>query len=71
MLRRLSALPGAFTLDAACAVGKDAVTSASEVAAIVDNLVGKSLVQAEVKKLSCRYRLLDTTRTYIQSGSLM
>ena len=60
VLRRLSALPGPFALDAACAVGKDPVTSTSEVAAILDSLVGKSLVQADVKTLFCRYRLRNT-----------
>ena len=66
VLRRLSAFAGAFTLDAACAIGADAAVSAHEVAEILDNLVAKSLLQADVKTLSCCYRLLETTRTYIQ-----
>lgn len=66
VLRRLSAFAGAFTLDDACAIGTDAAVSAHEVAEILENLVAKSLLQADVKTLSCCYRLLETTRTYIQ-----
>ena len=36
------------------------------VAEILENLVAKSLLQADLKTLSCCYRLLETTRTYIQ-----
>lgn len=66
VLRRLSALPGPFTLDAACAAGRDVVASTSDAAAIVDNLVAKSLVHADVKTTPCRYYLLGATRTYLQ-----
>jgi predicted ATPase/DNA-binding winged helix-turn-helix (wHTH) protein len=66
ILRRLSAFAGAFTLDEACAIGTDAAVSAHEVAEILENLVAKSLLQADLKTLSCCYRLLETTRTYIQ-----
>ena len=66
VLRRLSAFAGAFTLDDACAIGTDAAVSAHEVAEILENLVAKSLLQADLKTLSCCYRLLETTRTYIQ-----
>ena len=66
VLRRLSVFAGAFTLDAACAIGADAATSAPEVAEIVGSLAAKSLLQADVSTLSCLYRLLETTRTYIE-----
>jgi predicted ATPase/DNA-binding winged helix-turn-helix (wHTH) protein len=66
ILRRLSAFAGAFTLDEACAIGTDAAVSAHEVAEILENLVAKSLLQADLKTLSCCYRLLETTRTYAQ-----
>ena len=66
VLRRLSAFAEAFTLDDACAIGTDAAVSAHEVAEILENLVAKSLLQADLKTLSCCYRLLETTRTYIQ-----
>jgi predicted ATPase/DNA-binding winged helix-turn-helix (wHTH) protein len=66
VLRRLSLFAGAFTLDAACAMGADAATSAPEVAEIVGNLVAKSLLQADVSRFSCFYRLLETTRSYLE-----
>jgi len=66
VLRRLSVLAEAFTLDAACAMGADAATSAPEVAEIVGSLVAKSLLQADASTLSCLYRLLETTRTYLE-----
>jgi len=45
------------------------------VAAIVANLVAKSLVQADMNTSSCCYRLLETTHGYIheklaQSGEM-
>jgi predicted ATPase/DNA-binding winged helix-turn-helix (wHTH) protein len=66
VLRRLSTLAGAFTLDVACAMATDAVVSGAEVAEIVAELVGKSLVQADVNTTPGRYRLLETTRACIQ-----
>ena len=66
VLRRLSAFAEAFTLDDACAIGTDAAVSAHEVAEILENLVAESLLQADLKMLSCCYRPLETTRTYIQ-----
>jgi predicted ATPase/DNA-binding winged helix-turn-helix (wHTH) protein len=66
VLRRLSVFAGAFTLDAACAMSTDAATSAPEVAEIVGSLVAKSLLQADVTTLCCFYRLLETTRAYIE-----
>ena len=66
VLRRLSVFAGAFTLNEACAIATDAVISAPDVAEIVANLVAKSLLQADVNRVSSRYRLLETTRAYIQ-----
>jgi predicted ATPase len=65
VLRRLSVFAGAFTLDAACAIGTDTAASAFEVAEIVANLVAKSLLQVDVNTSSCSYRLLETTHAYI------
>ena len=75
MLRRLSVFAGAFTLDAACAIGTDAAASAPEVAEIVADLVAKSLLQADANISVRRYRMLETTRAYVeekvaQSGEL-
>jgi predicted ATPase/DNA-binding winged helix-turn-helix (wHTH) protein len=67
VLRRLSSFAGAFTLDAACAVGAaEAGVPAGEVVEIVARLVAKSLLHADVKTVPSRYRMLQTTRSYIQ-----
>lgn len=61
-LRRLAMLSGSFMLQEANAVAgesDDAVLISS-----LTNLVGKSLVSADVNSASVTYRLLDTTRTY-------
>jgi predicted ATPase len=66
VLRRLSVFAGAFTLNAACAIATDAAMPSGEIVEIVASLVGKSLLQADVNSLSSCYRLLETTRLYIQ-----
>jgi len=64
VLRRLGVFVGAFTLDAASAVAASTDISASEVVDSVANLVGKSLLSADVGGASVCYRLLETTRAY-------
>jgi predicted ATPase len=72
-LRRLSVFPGNFALEAASAVVADDDIAAGEVFDVVDELVSKSLVSADIGGTERAYRLLDTTRAYaakklIESG---
>jgi predicted ATPase len=63
-LRRLSVFPGNFAMDAACAIVPDDGIASGDVLDIVDELVSKSLVSADVRGVERAYRLLDTTRAY-------
>jgi len=67
-LRRLSAFPGSFDLDAAEAVvGDDAGPAAVggfEVLDLLSRLVDKSLIGVEGGNVDVRYRLLETVREY-------
>lgn len=71
VLRRLSILVGSFTLPAAEAIAAARATGdaidADTVVAALEELVAKSLVQADTAELPTRYRLLETTRTYARS----
>ena len=64
VLRRLGVFVGAFTLDAASAVAASVDVPASEVVDSVANLVGKSLLSADVGGAIAHYRLLETTHAY-------
>jgi predicted ATPase len=64
VLRRLGIFVRAFTLDAASAVAAGVDIPASEVEGSVANLVGKSLLSADVGGAIAHYRLLETTRAY-------
>src|SRR5437016_4281169 len=64
ILRRLGVFVGAFTLDAATAVAASVDIPAADVADSVANLVGKSLLSADVGGAIVHYRLLETTRAY-------
>src|SRR5207249_506085 len=64
ILRRLGVVVGAFTLDAATAVAASVDIPAADVADSVANLVGKSLLSADVGGAIVHYRLLETTRAY-------
>jgi tetratricopeptide (TPR) repeat protein len=65
VLRRLSAFPAGFSLDAAEAVGSAAgAVRAGEVLDILRHLVDKSLVVVEDRRNDVRYRLLETVRQY-------
>lgn len=66
VLRRLSVLVGGFTLQAAEAVASDASLDAGAVVEALEQLVAKSLVQADTLGAP-RYRLLDTMRAYARS----
>ena len=75
VLRRLSVFAGGFTLVAAQAVATDALVDSSEIAEIVESLVSKSLLNAEVSTAVGHYRPLDMTRAYalqklVESGEL-
>jgi len=62
VLRRLAVFAGDFPLEAAVAVAAD--IAPSEVVDHIGNLVAKSLVTADLRGETPRYRLLDTTRLY-------
>ncbi len=64
VLRRLSVFAGSFTLDAAQAVAADASVPASDIIEIVESLVSKSLLNADVSTAIGHYRPLDMTREY-------
>jgi predicted ATPase/DNA-binding winged helix-turn-helix (wHTH) protein len=63
-LRRLSVFAGDFTLDGAHAVATDASVGSSDVVDIVESLVSKSLLNADVAGAIGHYRPLDMTRAY-------
>jgi predicted ATPase/DNA-binding winged helix-turn-helix (wHTH) protein len=64
VLRRLSIFADGFTLGAGCAVASGDDIDADEIAAIVADLLRKSLVAAAADGGHLRYRLLETTRAY-------
>jgi predicted ATPase/DNA-binding winged helix-turn-helix (wHTH) protein len=70
ILRRLGVFVGAFTLDAVTAVATSADIPASDIADSVANLVGKSLLSADVSGAIVQYRLLETTRAYAREKLL-
>ena len=63
-LRRLSVYAAGFTLDAAQAVATDVLVPSAGIVEIVDSLVSKSLLNADVTTEISRYRPLDMTREY-------
>lgn len=64
ILCRLSIFVGPFTLEAACSVAGDAEYHRDVVAAVLTDLVDKSLVWVHPSGDAIFYRLPDTTRTY-------
>ncbi|WP_342241131.1 ATP-binding protein [Inquilinus sp. OTU3971] len=63
VMRRLSVLPGSFSLDSACAVAGEGL----ERVRVIDdlaNLVAKSLLSVDVDADDLAYRALETTRAY-------
>ncbi len=70
MLRRLSVFSGGFELEAAEAICVTEQIDVYEVADLLGSLVAKSLVVADRKPDSVRYRLLETIRQYA-AGELL
>jgi predicted ATPase len=66
ILLRLVVFAGPFTLDAAEAVAGDDCAPVGGIAEIVASLVAKSLIVSDLTDGWVRYRLLDTTRAYLQ-----
>jgi predicted ATPase/class 3 adenylate cyclase/DNA-binding CsgD family transcriptional regulator len=64
LLRRLSVLAGAFTLEAATAVGAENPVEVHRVSDVLGLLVDKSLVVFDDSADPPRYRLLETIRHY-------
>jgi predicted ATPase/DNA-binding winged helix-turn-helix (wHTH) protein len=65
VLRRLSVFVGTFSIDAAQLVAQAGDTSVHDIVEAIAALVSKSLMTANVTDTGLRYRLLDTTRTYL------
>jgi len=70
VIRRLAAFVGHFTLDAALEVVTSAILDRSTVLSAIDNLVAKSIVATSPFGAMMRYRLLDTTRTYVLESNI-
>jgi predicted ATPase len=65
VLQRLCVLVGRFTLEEAQIAARDAAEDVDEIAEIIASLVAKSLVMSDAQGARQRYRLLDTTRAYL------
>jgi predicted ATPase/class 3 adenylate cyclase len=65
LLRRLSVCVGGFDLAAAEAIGSGGVIDAYDVDDLLGHLVEKSLVVAEERGDTTRYRMLETIREYV------
>jgi predicted ATPase/Flp pilus assembly protein TadD len=64
LLRRLSVFAGGFTLDAATEVVVSAGQGPFDVLDVLSRLVGKSLLECDVRGAVSRYRFLETIRAY-------
>jgi predicted ATPase/DNA-binding winged helix-turn-helix (wHTH) protein len=65
VLQRLSIFAGVFSLEAAKFVASGDGLSEANVIAIVGKLVAKSLLSARADRSVTRYRLLETTKSYV------
>ncbi|HVJ43019.1 MAG TPA: winged helix-turn-helix domain-containing protein [Dongiaceae bacterium] len=66
VLRRLSTFSGGFTIAAAEAVARcDDIEAGGDVVELLSNLVAKSLIAVENGKYATRFRLLNTTKSYL------
>jgi predicted ATPase len=65
VLHRLTVFAGGFTLEAASAVAASTEIASSDVVDGVANLIAKSLITADAGGTRARYRLLETTRSYL------
>ena len=70
VLRRLAVFAGGFSLEAALAVAAGGAVGEAEVLAGIGSLVAKSMLAAEAAGAAMRYRLLNTTRTYILEAQI-
>ena len=66
VLRRLSAFPGSFTVEAASAVASDETIDDHAVIDLLSQLASRSLVSVDAPSSGVRYRMLETTRAYAQ-----
>ncbi|MBR0706454.1 ATP-binding protein [Bradyrhizobium liaoningense] len=64
-LRGLSVFVGPFTLEAALAVASSQGIGEAEAVEAISNLLSKSLIATSPAERRLRYRLLDTTRTFV------
>jgi predicted ATPase/DNA-binding winged helix-turn-helix (wHTH) protein len=64
VLRRLSVFVGTFVLESAIAVVSGDQGPKTDIAAVIGNLVAKSLISVETSGQSVQYRLLDSMRAY-------
>jgi predicted ATPase len=67
VLQRLRLLAGGFSLEEVQLAARDATENSHEIAEIIANLVAKSLVMLDAHGARQRYRLLDTTRSYLHA----
>ncbi len=65
VLRQLAVFVGHFSLDAALTVVAGTDIDRSQALAAIDSLIGKSMIATRPIGAMMRYRLLDTTRTYL------
>jgi predicted ATPase/DNA-binding winged helix-turn-helix (wHTH) protein len=65
VLSGLAVFVGPFSLEAAQAVLANDEFDETEVVDCIDDLVAKSLVASDIGTMPARYRLLDTTRSYL------
>ena len=65
VLRRLAVFAGHFTIDAALEIVPDQRVDRAHLFDAVDSLVAKSMVAPRPMGAMMRYRLLDTTRSYL------
>ncbi|WP_264194404.1 ATP-binding protein [Acuticoccus sediminis] len=70
VLRRLAVFVGDFSLDGALAVAATEHADHAGLFGVIDSLVAKSMVATRLNGAAVRYRLLDTTRAYVQANAL-
>jgi predicted ATPase/DNA-binding winged helix-turn-helix (wHTH) protein len=67
VLRGLSVFVGAFSLEAAQCVAAGDILEREHATEAIAGLVAKSLIAVEINSTGALYRLLDTTRAYVQT----
>ncbi len=71
ILRRLALLRGAFDLEMGCTVVANAVLPVSDVAIGIGRLAAKSLIAVELEHEPVENRLLDRSRTEIETNQYL